>query len=115
MRDRVPGGRWGVVSTTAAALTVAAVLLVGVPGLYCQIRRAAAHESAKDRIVRETHERARAAALMDPVALAEVDEARLRTNVEGHLVGYLLDHPDVVAGFARLDRAVRERQNGEQA
>jgi hypothetical protein len=99
-------------STAAAALIVLAVLLVGVPALYVQIRRAAAHESTKARIVRETHERARAAALSDPVTLTAADE--VASDIGGHLVGYLLDNPQLAAGFERLDRAMREQQKGEQ-
>lgn len=51
-------------STTAAALTVFAVLAVSLPAAYWQIRRALAEgESTRERLIREAHERADAAAV----------------------------------------------------
>jgi cytochrome oxidase assembly protein ShyY1 len=57
------------VSTTAAALTVLATLAVSLPAAYWQIQRAASVESTRDRLVREAHERAAAAAVLDDAAI----------------------------------------------
>jgi hypothetical protein len=80
------------VSTTAAALIVVGVLAFSLPAAYWQIRRAMGGESTRERLVREVHERARAATAMDPIAIAQADRA----------------------GFDRLHAAVRgEQQNGD--
>lgn len=87
-------------STPTAALIVLAVLAVGLPAAYWQIRRACDYESDRDRIVREAHERARAAAQLDDLELA-----------------YSLPAYDRAwdAGVERLWNAVRdEQQKGEQ-
>lgn len=93
-------------STTAAALTVGAILAVSLPAAYWQIQRARRHESTKARIVRENHERAEAARLSDPAAFAAPDP--LRTEVEAHLTGYVLDNLWIADQFARFDRALHE-------
>lgn len=105
-------------STLEAASIVAAVLLVGVPSTFLLIRRAQRAESERDRIVRNAHERARQAAHQDGHTLAEAARAdRLPPEVEDHLIHFILDHPDVADGFARLARAIRDEQNqnGDQA
>jgi hypothetical protein len=62
-------------STTAAFLIVAAVIGPGLVTSYWAGRRAAGEESDRDRIIREAHERARLAALLDPVTLADTGPA----------------------------------------
>lgn len=57
-------------STLEGFLIIYAVLAVGAPIAYVQIRRAARGESDRDRIVREAHERAAAAGQSDPTVLA---------------------------------------------
>ena len=56
-------------SAAAAALTVAAVLAVSLLAGCWQIRRAGREEPTRDRIVREAHERSRAAAEVDELEL----------------------------------------------
>jgi hypothetical protein len=68
------------VSTTEAALTVLATLAFSLPAAYWQIRRAAGVESTRDRLVREAHERAEAAAVHDDAAIAEFCD-RLRDAI----------------------------------
>lgn len=98
-------------SSLEAALIVAGVLGFSLPAAYWQIRRAAREESVRDRIVREAHERARAAARSDGHTLAAAARAeRLPADIEDHLTWFLIDHPDVAAGFARLRQAVRDEQ-----
>lgn len=100
----------------ASAAIVAALLGVALFGGCWQIRRAQRAESERDRIVREAHERARAAALLDSRTLAEVPQADpLPAEVEDHLMHFILDHPDVADGFARLAQAIRDNQKGDQA
>jgi hypothetical protein len=81
-------------STSAAFLTVLAVLAFSLPAAYWQIRRAmAAGESTRDRLIREAHEHAATAAVLDPATLARADDAdraliagcqRLLTAVHEH-------------------------------
>lgn len=73
-------------STTAAALTVLAVLGVSLPAAYWQIRQAQRHESERDRIIREAHARAAAARRLDPAALA--DPADAYPELDAHLTTY---------------------------
>jgi hypothetical protein len=80
-------------STTAAFAAVLAVVAFSLPAAWWQIRRAAAVESTRDRLIREAHQRARAAAVLDPVTLARAEAAdralaagchRLLTAVREH-------------------------------
>jgi len=57
------------VSTLEAALVVTAVLLIGLPTAYVQLRRAMRHESERDRII--------AASCLSPEAAREVDDLEL--------------------------------------
>lgn len=82
-------------NTLGAALTTAAILAFAVPAAYRQIRCAAFYESEQARIVRETHERAEAARLLDPVTLAQSER----------------DYEDYAAGRALLLDALRDEQN----
>lgn len=103
-------------STSEAALIVAAVLLIGVPATYLQIRRALTEESTRSRLIREADERAEAAQKADPVTLAQANPAkRLPFEIEDHLVRFLIDNPDVADGFARLRQAIHDEQRkGDQ-
>jgi hypothetical protein len=86
-------------STLSAALTVVAVLAFSLPAAYWQIRRAMAEESTRDRIVREAHERAETARLLDGLELA------------WSLPAYT--SPDLDAGCDRLRQAIRDQQQEE--
>jgi hypothetical protein len=81
-------------STAAAALTVFAFLLVALPVAHRLILRRAQRGSTRDRLIREAHERAHAAAVLDPVTLARADDA---------------DHA-LIAGCERLLTAVHEHR-----
>ncbi|MCX4703919.1 hypothetical protein [Streptomyces sp. NBC_01373] len=95
----------------AAVVTLLIILGIGVPALWWQIRQAARHESQRDRIIREAHERATEAARRDGHTLAAAASAeRLPADIEDHLTWFLIDHPDVAEGFARLRQAVRDEQ-----
>lgn len=75
MLDDDSGGReMSGMAGASAAVTVAGVLAVSLTGTYSLVRRAAGVESQRDRIVREAHERAEAARLLDPITLAETDD-----------------------------------------
>ncbi|MEU6527840.1 hypothetical protein ABZ869_01445 [Streptomyces sp. NPDC046928] len=88
-------------STLTACLIVAAVVLVGLASSYWHIRQAMGQESARDRIIREAHERAETARLLDPTTIA---------RAAGPADPWQ-------AGLGRLHRAVREEQQsgGETA
>lgn len=62
-------------STIEAALTVVAVLVVSLAGAYRLIDRAQRRVSSRGRIVREAHQRAEQARVLDPVTLAATDPA----------------------------------------
>ena len=101
-------------SSLEAFVIVTAVLLGGLPSTYLLIRRARRAGSERDRIVRAAHERATTAAVADGVAIAEAALAgRLPADVEDRLTRFLLDHPDVADGFARLDQTIRDDQNNK--
>lgn len=61
-------------STASAALTVAGFLTVSLTGAYVATRQAAGEESDRARIVREAHERAEMARVLDPITLAQADD-----------------------------------------
>jgi hypothetical protein len=90
-------------STTAAALTVAAVLGFSLPAAYWQIRRAMAEESARDRIIREAHQRARTAAALDPITLTQPGPG-----------DFLETDPELAVRFAHLRQAIRDQQQEDQ-
>ena len=97
-------------STTAAALTVVAILAVTVPAAYWQIRRAMRHDAARDRIIR-------AACAYDGAVAA--NDPRLPAGINAHLDDYAALDPDLAPVFApgidRLRQAIRdEQQEGEQ-
>lgn len=88
-------------STLTAFLIVLAVVVIGLASSYCQVRRAMGEESTRDRIIRQAHERAEDAALLDPTTIARAAGPA---------------DPQWAAGVARIHRAVRdEQQKGEQA
>lgn len=98
----------------AVGILVAVLLIASAPVVRQQIRRAQRVEPERDRIVREAHERARAAALLDSRTLAEAPQADpLPAEVEDHLMHFILDHPDVADGFARLAQAARDEQHNK--
>ena len=112
-------------STPAAFLTVAAVLLVSVPFAYWQIQRAMSVESERDRIIREARATTR---VWDPDTaewvelppgvkpgpgqlpedeVAEIRELRLAFEAPAY-------DPHLAAGCERLWDAIRDQQNGDQ-
>lgn len=76
-------------NTTAAALTVAAVLLVGLPAAYWRIKRA---EAVCDRLIRERADAAR-----------ETDDLELAYSLPAY-------DPAWEAGMERLWNAIRDEQ-----
>lgn len=92
------------------ALTLSAVLAAGVPAVRLQIRRARRHESARDRIIRESYERDGSIAATDP---------RLPVGIDAALDDYAALDPDLAPVFApgidRLRRAIHdEHDKGEK-
>jgi hypothetical protein len=87
------------VSTLEAALIVAAVVLVGLPVTYVQIRRAQRHDAARDRIIH--------ASVLSVEGAREVDELELLYSLPDY-------DPVWEAGRERLWDAIRdEQQKGE--
>lgn len=84
-------------STLAAALTVAALLGFSLAATVWQIRRAVRHESTRNRLIREAHERAAAA--------RETDGLELLYSLPAY-------DPAWDAGRERLWNAVRDGQGG---
>lgn len=83
-------------STTASALTVAAVLVVSLPVAWWQVRRARRHEAIRNQLAR-----------LNPGPVEQ--QAAVLLNA------YLLDNPYLADGFARLDQTIRERsEQGDQ-
>lgn len=104
---------------STATIVVAFALLGAAGQLYRWLsRRARAAAVRRARFIRETHERARTAAVLDPLTLARepITPAGppLPGDVTAHLVAYVLDHPDLADAFARLDQTIREQTKGEQ-
>lgn len=58
-------------SPAATVLTLVILAAVAVPLVRWQLRWALREESTRDRIIRENHERAEAARLLDPITLAQ--------------------------------------------
>ncbi|NUS22722.1 MAG: hypothetical protein HOV92_00640 [Streptomyces sp.] len=86
-------------STTHAALIVAAVLAVALPAAWWQIRNAQRHQFERDCIIDAAHERAERAAQLDDLELA------------WSMPAY---DPELNAGCDRLWDAIRdEQQKGE--
>jgi hypothetical protein len=85
-------------STLEAALIIAAVLVVGLPVTYVQIRRAQRHDSERDRIIR--------ASLLTPEAAREVDDLELLYSQPAYDKAW-------DAGRERLWDAVRDNQQKE--
>ncbi|MFM9616780.1 hypothetical protein ACKI14_02320 [Streptomyces turgidiscabies] len=102
-------------STTIANLAYAAGLLAAAAVIVAVFRWLSRHDRAAgsrhDQFIRATHERARTAAALDPLALA--DPAAPVVQAEAHLLQVLLDDPDVADGFARLDRARRDNHTNQ--
>lgn len=92
-------------STLTAALTAAGVIAPSLAGAYWLIRRKTVRaESERNRLARE-----------DAVHDVGPDSLRLLKDLDLHLNLYLVDHPDVAEGFARLRDAIRDEQKGDQA
>lgn len=92
-------------STLAAALIVAGVVVSSLAGTCWLIRRKTVRgEMARDQAARE-----------NTVHDVGPDSLRLLKDLDLHLNLYLVDHPDVAEGFARLRQAVRDEQKGDQA
>jgi hypothetical protein len=92
-------------SGLTAFLIVAVLLAASLAGTYWYIRRATVRgEIDRDRIARE-----------NTVHDVGPDSLRLLRDLDLHLNLYLVDHPDVAEGFARLRQAVRDEQSkGDQ-
>jgi hypothetical protein len=91
-------------STLTAFLIVAVVLVSSLAGTCWYIRRAAVRgETARDLAAREA-----------TVHDVGPDPLRLLKDLDLHLNLYLVDHPDVAEGFARLRDAIRDEQKGDQ-
>lgn len=87
-------------STLTAALIVVGVTATSLAGAYWLIRRKTVQaESERNRLAREN-----TAHDVGP------DSLRLLKDLDLHLNLYLVDHPDVAEGFARLRQAVRDEQ-----
>jgi hypothetical protein len=87
-------------SGLTAFLIVAVLLAASLAGTYWYIRRAMVRgEMNRDRIARE-----------NTVHDVGPDSLRLLRDLDLHLNLYLVDHPDVAEGFARLRQAVRDEQ-----
>jgi hypothetical protein len=84
------------VSTTAAALTVAVVLTVSLPAAWWQIRRAARHESERDRLI--------AAHDVGP------DNLRLLEDTDAYLDRIAAGDPELNAGLDRLRHELTHRE-----
>ena len=69
-------------STTSAALTVAGILAVSLTGTYVELRRRAGIEPDRDRIVREAHERAEAARVLDEIAMGRATPGDLDAGLQ---------------------------------
>lgn len=86
-------------STLEAALIIAAVLGVGLPVTYVQIRRARRHDSERDRIIR--------ASLLTPEAAREVDDLELLYSQPAYDKAW-------DAGCERLWDAIRDEHTNHQ-
>lgn len=99
-------------STAEAALIVAAFLGCSLSGTYWCLARAKRRPSERARIIAAA--RARTGLDADDGHDVGPDSLRLLEDLDAHLDRYLIDHPDVADGFARLRQAVRdEQQKGE--
>lgn len=106
-------------TATIANLIVVFGLLVAAGGIYrwlCRHDRDA--DSQHNRFIRETHQRASTAAVLDPITLARepITPAGLPlpAEVTSHLEAFLNTNPDIAEGLDRLRQAVRdEQQKGE--
>jgi hypothetical protein len=88
------------VSTLTGFLIVAVLLATSLAGAYWLIRRKTVRaESERDRAVRE-----------NTVHDVGPDSLRLLKDLDLHLNLYLVDHPDVAEGFARLRQVIRDEQ-----
>jgi hypothetical protein len=94
------------VSALAGVLTVVAVLAVGVPATRWQIRRAARHESERDRLIRAAHQQAETARLLDLITLAEPDPLT-RHYLERIEAG----DPELLARLDQLFQDVHREEN----
>ena len=89
-------------STLEAALIVAAVVLVGLPVTYLQIRRAQRHDAARSDLIAH-------ASVLSTEGAREVDELELLYSLPDY------DPAWESAGCERLWDAIRdEQQKGEQ-
>lgn len=93
-----------------AVLLVLLLIVGSIPAACWQIRRARRTESVHDEIVRLAHERAERARTADQTAL---DPGPVEEQVSLVLHSHLLDNPYLGDQFARLDRAIREQQHGD--
>ncbi|MFJ4681998.1 hypothetical protein [Streptomyces sp. NPDC088789] len=110
-------------STRDAALTVAAVLVVCLPALIWQIRRAACAGSERARIIREARRRTRPllGLYSDTVHDLGPDGLRLLEDTDAHLNAVvasndeLLRHfyPEVAEGLDRLHHIIRDTTEGD--
>lgn len=107
-------------STATIANICVVFALLGAAGTITRwlSRRARAQAARRDQFIRGIHEQARTAAVLDPLTLARepITPAGppLPIDVTAHLVAYVLDHPDLADGFARLDQTIREQTKREQ-
>jgi GrpB-like predicted nucleotidyltransferase (UPF0157 family) len=101
-------------SALESGAAIASILAIGVPAVLVQLRRARQEESTRDRLIREARQLAEQGRAQDPVTLAAPSHDWLPGDVEDHLIRFLIDHPDVADGFARLRRAAKEQPEGEQ-
>jgi hypothetical protein len=99
-------------STTEAALIVVVVVGVALAGSYFVVEKAKRQPSERAQIIAAA--RARTGLDADDEHDVGPDALRLLEALDAHLDGYLVQHPDVADGFARLRQAVRdEQQKGE--
>ena len=98
--------------SAAVAVLGTVLLIASVPVVRHLIRRARRAGTERDLIVRDTHERARRAALQDPATLGAPYGGWMPPDVEDHLIRFLIEQPDVADGFARL-RRIAEDQKGD--
>ena len=91
-------------SGLTAFLIVAVLLISSLAGTCWYIRRATVRgEMNRDRIAFE-----------NTVHDVGPDSLRLLRDLDLHLNLYVVDHPDVAEGFARLHRAIEDQPKGDQ-
>jgi hypothetical protein len=88
------------VSPLAGVAIVAAVLAVGYPAARWQIRRAARHESERDRLIRAAHD-------VGP------DSLRLLQDTDRYLERIAAGDPELNAGLTRLRHELTHREEDQ--